>query len=453
MLAFGKSVDVIDSSHARNLWESALSILRQDGQAYVVSQLMQLVPLGYDQKTLTLGVEDLFFRDWVDDHYGHLVQHALERALGGVSPQVLYEKTDKAALPRGGVEMSPVVQMRHPTRLNEKFTFDSYVVSDSNQLPAAAAYAVSESPGSAYNPLFIYGGTGLGKTHLLHAIGNRIRSKRAEARVLYLSSEEFTNQFIESVRDHRMTEFRRRFREECDVLLIDDIQFLGKKQETQNEFFYTFNALHQMSKAVVMTSDTVPSDIPGLEERLRSRFAMGLITDVHEPNFEARVAILKKKAERDGVALTDKVGHFIARHVVKNVRELEGALIKVTAVHALTGQPLTEELCAQVLRDFMPTQKALDADHIQREVARYYKLGVEELRGERRVKHVAHARQVAMYLCRTLTQASLPEIGKKFNKDHSTVLTSVRKIESLRESDEQLKLELGELSNKLGTAN
>jgi len=453
LLAFGKSVDVIDSSHARNLWESALSILRQDGQAYVVSQLMQLVPLGYDQKTLTLGVEDLFFRDWVDDHYGHLVQHALERALGGVSPQVLYEKTDKAALPRGGVEMSPVVQMRHPTRLNEKFTFDSYVVSDSNQLPAAAAYAVSESPGSAYNPLFIYGGTGLGKTHLLHAIGNRIRSKRAEARVLYLSSEEFTNQFIESVRDHRMTEFRRRFREECDVLLIDDIQFLGKKQETQNEFFYTFNALHQMSKAVVMTSDTVPSDIPGLEERLRSRFAMGLITDVHEPNFEARVAILKKKAERDGVALTDKVGHFIARHVVKNVRELEGALIKVTAVHALTGQPLTEELCAQVLRDFMPTQKALDADHIQREVARYYKLGVEELRGERRVKHVAHARQVAMYLCRTLTQASLPEIGKKFNKDHSTVLTSVRKIESLRESDEQLKLELGELSNKLGTAN
>lgn len=451
MLAFGKSVDIADSPQARSIWESALTILRQDGQAYVVSQLMQLVPLGYDKKTLTLGVEDLFFRDWVDDHYGHLVQHALERALGGVSPQVLYEKTEKTALPKGGIEMSPVVQMRHPTRLNEKFTFDSYVVSDSNQLPAAAAYAVSESPGTAYNPLFIYGGTGLGKTHLLHAIGNRIRSKRAEARVLYLSSEEFTNQFIESVRDHRMTEFRRRFREECDVLLIDDIQFLGKKQETQNEFFYTFNALHQMSKAVVMTSDTVPSDIPGLEERLRSRFAMGLITDVHEPNFEARVAILKKKAERDGVALTDKVAHFIARHVVKNVRELEGALIKVTAVHALTGQPLTEELCAQVLRDVLPAQKALDAEHIQREVARYYKLGVEELRGERRVKHVAYARQVAMYLCRTLTQASLPEIGKKFNKDHSTVLTSVRKIERLRESNEQLKLELGELSNKFGT--
>jgi chromosomal replication initiator protein len=269
--------------------------------------------------------------------------------------------------------------------------------------------------------------------------------------VLYLSSEEFTNQFIESVRDHRMTEFRRRFREECDVLLIDDIQFLGKKQETQNEFFYTFNALHQMSKAVVMTSDTVPSEIPGLEDRLRSRFAMGLITDVHEPNFEARVAILKKKAAADGVNLTDRVTHFIARHVVKNVRELEGALIKVLAVHALTGQPLTEELCAQVLKDIIPTQKPLDAEHIQREVARYYKLAVDELRGERRVKHVAHARQVAMYLCRTMTTASLPEIGKKFNKDHSTVLSSVRKIEQLKESDEQLQLELGELTQKLGS--
>lgn len=435
---------------ARNTWENALGLLREDGQSYVVSQLAQLLPLGFADGVLTLGVEDLFFRDWVDDHYGHLVSGALERVIGRPG-KVRYEKIERA-LAAAALPAAPAVnQVRQPMRLNEKFTFETYVVSDSNQLPAAAAYAVSESPGRAYNPLFIYGGTGLGKTHLLHAIANRIIGKQPATRALYLSSEEFTNQFIESVRDHRMTEFRRRFREECDVLLIDDIQFLGKKQETQNEFFYTFNALHQMGKAVVMTSDTVPSEIPGLEDRLRSRFAMGLITDVHEPNYEARIAILKKKAAADGVALTDKVAHFIARHVVKNVRELEGALIKVTAVHALTGQPLTEELCAQVLKDIMPAQKALDAEHIQREVARYYKIAVDELRGERRVKHVAHARQVAMYLCRTLTAASLPEIGKKFNKDHSTVLTSVRKIEQLRESNEQLKLELGELGQKLGT--
>jgi chromosomal replication initiator protein len=422
--------------------------LTDGGHAYTVSQLLQLRPLSFSEGVLTLGVEDLFFRDWVKDHYSKLLDEAFFKLIGQ-APEVRFQQVAPSAprttLPAG----PPVTQLRNPARLNEKFTFDSYVVSDSNQLPAAAAWAVSDAPGRSYNPLFIYGGTGLGKTHLLHAIGNRIVARRPDARVTYLSSEEFTNQFIESVRDHRMTEFRRRFREECDVLLIDDIQFLGKKQETQNEFFYTFNALHQMSKAVVMTSDTVPSEIPGLEDRLRSRFAMGLITDVHEPNFEARIAILKKKAESEGVQLTDKVANFIARHVARNVRELEGALIKVTAVHGLTGQPLTEELCAQVLHDLIPAAKAVDAEQIQREVARYYKIPVDDLRGERRVKHVAHARQVAMYLCRTLTPASLPDIGKKFNKDHSTVLVSVRKIEQQKDVNDQLRLELGELNQKL----
>src|SRR5581483_6821911 len=274
--------------------------------------------------------------------------------------------------------------VRVQSRLNERFTFATYVVADSNQLPAAAAHAVAENPGRAYNPLFIYGGTGLGKTHLLHAVGNRVLARNPSARIIYLSSEEFTNQFIESVRDGRMTDFRRKFRDECDVLLIDDIQFLGKKQETQNEFFYTFNALHQTSKAVVLTSDTVPAEIHGLEDRLRSRFAMGLITDVQEPDFEMRVAILKKKADADQVVLPDPVAHFIARHVQKNVRELEGALM---------------ELAAQVLKDVLPVKRALDVEGIQREVARYYKVSVDELKGERRTKHVSQARQVSMYLC------------------------------------------------------
>jgi len=433
---------------ARNLWESALDVLRRDGQSFVVTQLQQLLPLRYEDGTLTMGVDDLFFRDWVEDHFGHLLVTAVERASGRTA-KLAWEKIERAQVRASLSSAPPVNQLRHTVRLNDKFTFESYVVSEANQLPAAAAHAVAENPGRAYNPLFIYGGTGLGKTHLLHAIANRVLARNPHFRVTYLSSEEFTNQYIESVRDQRMTEFRRRFRDECDVLLIDDIQFLGKKQETQNEFFYTFNALHQLSKAVVMTSDTVPSGIPGLEERLRSRFAMALITDVHEATFEARVAILKKKATQDGIDITDKVAHFIARVVVNNVRELEGALIRVIAVHALTGQPLTEELCATVLGDMMPEKVTLDAEMIQKEVARFYKLNVDDLRGERRMKPVAHARQVAMYLVRTLTTSSLPEIGRKFNKDHSTVLASVRKIEHARGNDSQLQLDLGELTRKL----
>ncbi len=443
------SAAVADSAlSARNTWENVLGLLRGDGLAYPASQLEQFTPLAIEDGQVTLGVVDLFFRDFVDDNYGHLLGGALSRVTGKPC-KIVYQKIEKSDS-RPVLPLSPPVnQLRNTVRLNDKFTFDSYVVSDSNQLPAAAAMAVADSPGKAYNPLFIYGGTGLGKTHLLHAIGNVVLAKNPQARVVYLSSEDFTNQFIESVRDQKMTQFRRRFREECDVLLIDDIQFLGKKQETQNEFFYTFNTLHHLSKAVVMTSDTVPSEIPGLEERLRSRFAMGLITDVHEPNFEARSAILKKKAAQENFEMPNAVVTFIARHIVKNVRELEGALIKIMAVHALTRQPVTEALCAQVLKDVLPEKRAVDAEAIQREVSRFYKINVDDLCGERRVKQVALARQVAMYLVRTMTPSSLPEIGKKFNKDHSTVLSSVRKIDALKEKDAQLKFDLGELREKL----
>jgi chromosomal replication initiator protein len=255
---------------------------------------------------------------------------------------------------------------------------------------------------------------------------------------------------VESVRDHRMSEFRRKFRDECDVLLIDDIQFLGRKEETQKEFFYTFNTLHEMSKAIVLTSDTVPAEIPGLEERLRSRFTMGLITDIQEPNFETRCAILKKKAEAEGISLADRVCHFIARHVQKNVRELEGALVKISAVHSLTGQPVTEELAAQVLKDVLPAHRPLDIEQIQREVARYFRVAVEDLRQDRRTKHLAHARQVAMYLARKLTKSSYPEIASKFGKDHSTVISATRKVESQRDTDPGVRKELEELEAKLG---
>jgi chromosomal replication initiator protein len=401
---------------------------------------------------LVLAVPDRFFRDWVDDHYRSLLVDALARS-GSEALQVTYEVMEELA-PRPAAEVTPPVKLPagRPNRLNERFTFDTYVVADSNQLPAAAAAAVADSPGRCYNPLFIYGGTGLGKTHLLHAVGNKIYARDESARIVYLSSEEFTNQFVESVRDHRMTEFRRKFREECDVLLIDDIHFLGKKEETQKEFFYTFNALHEMGKAMVLTSDTVPAEIPGLEERLRSRFTMGLITDIQEPNYETRIAILKKKAEAERVDLPDRVAQFIARHVQKNVRELEGALVKLSAMHSLTGQEITEEFASQVLKDILPQHRPVDVEVIQREVARFFKVAVEELRADRRTKALAHARQVAMYLARKLTKSSFPEIATRFNKDHSTVISAVRKMETLREKDPAVKKDMEELEAKLGAS-
>ncbi|MBI5547046.1 MAG: chromosomal replication initiator protein DnaA, partial [Deltaproteobacteria bacterium] len=334
-------------------------------------------------------------------------------------------------------------------RMDERFTFDTFVSAPSNQLAYAGAQAVADNPGTAFNPLFIYGGTGLGKTHLLHAIGNSLLRQDPNRRIVYLSSEEFTNEFIVSVRDHRMPEFRRKYRDECDCLLIDDIQFLGTREMTQEEFFHTFNALQAARKPVAITSDTVPSEIPGLADRLKSRFSSGLIADIQEPDFETRVAILKKKAAILGVQLPDPVAHYIARIVQKNVRELQMALNRVYAHHSLAGQPLTEELAAHILKNVLPPSRPLDTDQIQKEVAKFYKLSADDLRGPRRQKQFVRARQVAMFLARKLTSASFPEIGDRFNRDHSTVMSSCEKVETDIRSDGQLKKEVDELSGRL----
>ena len=432
------------------VWARTLDTIRQDGKTYALTWLERMRALDVREGALVLGVPDRFFRDWVDDHYRGLLESTLARVGEGLA-KVAYEVVE-APLSGANLPPTPTVKLNpsRPTRLNVRFTFATYVVSDSNQLPAAAAAAVADKPGHYYNPLYVYGGTGLGKTHLLHAVGNHIWEKDPSQRVVYLSSEQFTNEYVESVREHRMSDFRRKFREECDVLLIDDIQFLGKREETQKEFFYTFNTLYEMNKAIVLTSDTLPSEIPGLEERLRSRFTMGLITDIREPDYETRVAILQKKAEAERLALPDDVAHFIAKHVQKNVRELEGALVKLSAIHSLSRQPLTVEFASHVLKDILPANRVVDVELIQREVARYYKVTVEALREDRRHKALSHARQVAMYLCRKLTKSSFPEIASRFNKDHSTVISAVRKVERLRETDATVKRELDELEEKLG---
>jgi chromosomal replication initiator protein len=428
-----------------------LETLRNEGKSYALTWLERMRALEVREGALVLGVPDRFFQDWVDDHYRALLEATLAR-MGYEPARVAYEvvaggSSLAAAQPTPSVNSGG--EVRRPPRLNPRFTFESFVVAESNQLGAAAAAAVADSPGRAYNPLYVYGGTGLGKTHLLHAVGNRVWERNPTQRVVYLSSEQFMNEYIESVREQRMPDFRRKFREECDVLLIDDIQMLGSKEETQREFFHTFNALYEQGKAIILTSDTVPAEIPGLEERLRSRFSMGLMTDVQEPSFETRVAILQKKALLEGFELPDAVAHFMARAFQRNVRELEGALVKVSAIHSLTRQPVTVEFAMHVLKDMVPTLHVVDVDAIQREVARYYKVPVEALKEDRRHKAVAHARQVAMYLSRKLTKGSFPELALRFHKDHSTVISAVRKVERLRETDASVKRELDELESKL----
>jgi chromosomal replication initiator protein len=441
-----------DSERVLAAFERAVTSPRLSGSSYLQGLLGRIKCQGVSGAgRVQLAVQDKFYRDFMDDHFRRDLVCALEAELGTpVDIEWVVDESLKLKPPElPPPAPAPVRTVPERTRLDEKFIFDTFVSAPSNQLAYAGARAVADNPGTAFNPLFIYGGTGLGKTHLLHSIGNALLKVDPTRRVSYVSSEEFTNEFIVSVRDHRMPEFRRRYREDCDCLLIDDIQFLGTKEMTQDEFFFTFNALQMAGKPVAITSDTVPSEIPGLADRLRSRFSSGLIADIQEPDFETRVAILNKKAELLGVQLPDAVAHYIARIIQKNVRELQMALNRVYAHHSLTRQPLTEEMAAHILKNVLPPSRPLDVEHIQKEVARYYKLSEADLKGPRRQKQFVRARQVAMFLSRTLTTASFPEIGERFHRDHSTVMSSCEKVEADVEADLQLKKELDELTGRL----
>ncbi len=319
------------------------------------------------------------------------------------------------------------------SRLNPKYTFDTFVAGSSNRFAHAAANAVSEAPAKAYNPLFIYGSSGLGKTHLLHAIGHYVRQIYPGFRVRYVNSEEFTNEFINSIRDDRASTFQSLYRD-VDVLLIDDIQFLAGKVQTQEEFFHTFNALHNNSKQVVITSDLPPKQLSGFEERLRSRFEWGLITDVQAPDLETRIAILRKKTLQERMSAPDEVLEYIATRITSNIRELEGALIRVTAFASLNRQPVDFSLAEVVLKDLVPTDQPVQITlaTIQAETAAYYALTVDDLCSSSRSRQLVTARQIAMYLCRELTELSLPKIGQAFGgRDHTTVMHADRKIREL----------------------
>ncbi len=415
-----------------DIWQTILARIERDVGPQAYGTWLRPTSLVRDEgRCLTVRVPNRLFSDWIRRNYEETIRAAaaaLDRE--NVEIQFVVEGDDA---PAGA---GPVATSRPaaPTDgLNARYTFESFVVSSCNEFAHAAAYRVAESPSQSYNPLFIYGGVGLGKTHLMHAIGNLARARNSRLRQKYISTETFVNDLIGSIRYERTNDFRERYRN-VDVLLVDDIQFLAEKERTQEEFFHTFNTLHEAHRQIVITSDCQPREIPTLEERLRSRFEWGLIADIQPPDLETKVAILNKKAEAEGVELPSDVSIFIASKTKSNIRELEGALVRLLAYVSLTGRRLDLTLAREVLKDiFADGDRTITIEAIQKYVANYYHLRVGDLKSKTNARLISFPRQVAMYLCKTLTQASLPEIGRRFGgKHHSTVLHGVRKIQDMR---------------------
>jgi chromosomal replication initiator protein len=396
------------------------------------------------RSSVTVRVPNTLFKDWLTKHYAGVIAEAMVELkrpnllVNFVSDTV----SDGMVIPLSAEEAaaletspSPATQPG-PAGLNPRYTFDTFIVGSSNQFAHAACRAVAEAPSRSYNPLFIYGGVGLGKTHLMHAVGHYVLEHDRNLKLTYISSERFMNEMINAVRYDRVLDFRERYRS-VDVLLVDDIQFLAGKEGTQTEFFHTFNALYDSQKQIVLSSDCPPHEIPALEERLRSRFEWGLTADIQSPDLETKVAILKRKAETEAVPLPDNVAMYIAGKIKSNIRELEGSLIRLIAFASLTGQEITLQLAQEVLKSILDhDEKAVTIEAIQKFVADYYNLKMVDLKSRNNSKSVAKPRQIAMYLCKALTHASLPEIGRSFGgKHHSTVIHSIRKVEDLRKKD------------------
>ncbi|HZN54540.1 MAG TPA: chromosomal replication initiator protein DnaA [Candidatus Polarisedimenticolaceae bacterium] len=434
----------------RNIWDRALRRIEARVNAHSFKTWFQPTHLvSEDAASLRVRVPNSWFAEWLRTNYLPVIQEALDEVeRPGVSVEFVHDPGSKASpstgngpstppprrAPRAAIGTpQPVVSSDELAGwLNPRYTFEKFVVSSCNQFAHAAANAVAEQPSRAYNPLYVYGGVGLGKTHLMQAIGNRL-TQRGTARMRYLSTEQFMNELINAIRFERTHEFKEKHRN-VDLLLIDDIQFLAGKERTQEEFFHTFNALYDAQKQIVITSDCPPREIPTLEDRLRSRFEWGLIADIQPPDLETKIAILRKKAEAEGANLPDDVALFIATNSKSNIRELEGALIRVVAYASVSGRELTLDYAKETLKDLLvPESAAVTVESIQKLVANHYNLRVAELKSKNNSQQIAFPRQIAMYLCKHMTECSLPEIGKRFGgKHHSTVIHAIQKIEHKR---------------------
>ncbi len=445
------------------LWDDTLAHLKLNlSPQHYSTWIKPLRLVKIEQDMVYLEVPNRFVLDWVKENYSKLIQKILSE-ISAVTYRIQFTVDSKTRdkLPSKTTDISTIIpeKIKEKTiannhsvaiNLNRKYTFEAFVAGSSNQFAYAAAMAVANNPATTYNPLFIYGGVGLGKTHLANAIGNAILKKSPHMRICYYTSEKFMNELINSLRYNRMDEFRNKFRS-MDVILIDDIQFIAGKERTQEEFFHTFNALYDSQKQIIVTSDKFPKDIPGLEERLRSRFEWGLIADIQPPDVETKLAILKMKAEHNSINLPEDVALFLANSICNNVRELEGYLIRIGAYASLTAIPVSLEMARDVLKDILIERNSeLSVEEIIKRVSNHFNMKISDIKSAKRLRTVVRPRQIAMYLSRQLTSSSYPEIGDRFGgKDHSTIIHAIRKIEKLMEEDFQLKSTIENLRKEL----
>src|SRR5579862_4971928 len=421
-----------------NPWEQVLARIETKVNRYTFHTWFRPTTfVAEDRHAITVRVPTPVFEDWLPKHYSGVITEALAEA-NRANLTIRYVSDAVQENQAAGDTPAAADQPTLPgiAGLNPRYTFDTFIVGSSNQFAHAACRAVAEAPSRSYNPLFVYGGVGLGKTHLMHAVGQYVLRHGHNQKLTYISAERFMNEMINALRFDRIIDFRERYRT-VDVLLVDDVQFIAGKEGTQTEFFHTFNALYDSQKQIVISSDCPPHEIPQLEERLRSRFEWGLIADIQSPDLETKVAILKKKADAEAVPLPDNVAMYIAGRIKSNIRELEGSLIRLIAYASLTGQELSLPLAQQVLKNVLDhVERAVTIETIQKFVGEYYKLKLVDLKSRNNSKSIAMPRQIAMYLCKSLTNASLPEIGRSFGgKHHSTVIHSIRKVEDLRKND------------------
>ena len=442
---------------SKKIWSECLTVIKSNipNQSYK-TWFTPLVPLKNDKESITIQVPSQFFYEWIEEHYSELIRQVLFEVTGD-ERKIIYSVENNNGNNNGGYKsgITPKDNSRIPSKrtyLNDRYKFGNFIEGSCNQFAKAASLAVAEAPGKTnFNPLLIYGGVGLGKTHLIQAIGNFVIEERLTNKALYVSSEKFTIDFINSIKDSKTREFSDIYRS-IDVLIVDDIQFFIDKERTQEEFFHTFNTLHNNNKQIVLSCDRPPSELKGLEERLVSRFRSGLVVDIQTPDLETRIAILQKKAEEEGVTLNPKIANYIAEAVTSNIRELEGALIKLLANASLTGKTLSLELTREVLKDvYKPQRKNISIENIQKTVSEYYNLPEDLLRSKTRKQEVANARMISMYLAKKVTNNSLKTIGLLHGgKDHSTVIHALKTIEMKMSEEEKEREVVDYLRRKIG---